>query len=54
MQYDKEIALNILRRVLTSIEHIEKRSKPYHCADDYLVNPMGSRFLTLFVCNSLQ
>lgn len=45
MLYDKDIALNILNRVLTSIEHIEERAKPYHCADDFLMNPMGVTIL---------
>ena len=34
MQYDKDIALNILDRVRISIEHIEERSTPYHSAND--------------------
>lgn len=36
MQYDKDIALDILHRVHTSIEHIEERSQPYSSGDDFL------------------
>lgn len=45
MQYDKEVVLNILNRILASIESIEDRSKPYHCSDDFLVNPVGVTIL---------
>lgn len=45
MLYDKDIALNILERVRGAIEHIEERSRPYHCADDFLLNSMGVAIL---------
>lgn len=45
MQYDKELALNILDRVLTSIEQIENRAQPYHCGDDFLLSPTGVAIL---------
>ena len=45
MQYDKEVAVDILNRVLTSIEHIEERSRPYHCGDDFLMSSTGVAIL---------
>lgn len=36
--YDKELALDVINRVLNSIEHIEERSQPYHCGDDFLMS----------------
>ena len=41
MQYDKYVALDILNRVHISIEHIEERSQPYHCGDDFLMSSTG-------------
>lgn len=38
MQYDKDIALDILNRVYASIGHIEERSQPYHSGDDFLMS----------------
>ena len=38
MQFDKYVALDILNRVHISIEHIEERSQPYHCGDDFLMS----------------
>ena len=45
MQYDKDIALDILHRVHTSIEHIEVRSQPYSCGDDFLMSSTGVAIL---------
>lgn len=45
MQYDKDIALHILHRVHTSIEHIEERSQPYSCGDDFLMSSTGVAIL---------
>ncbi|MBQ2224519.1 MAG: DUF86 domain-containing protein [Prevotella sp.] len=45
MPYDKEIAIDILTKVLHSIETIEERATPYHCADDFLVSPTGVTIL---------
>lgn len=45
MQYDKDIALDILHRVHTSIEHIEERSQPYSCGDDFLMSSTGVAIL---------
>ncbi len=45
MQYDKDIALDILHRVLSSIEHIEERSLPYHSGDDFLLSSIGVAIL---------
>lgn len=45
MQYDKDIALDILHRVYTSIEHIEERSQPYSCGDDFLMSSTGVAIL---------
>ena len=45
MLYDKDVALNILDRVLNSIEHIEERSQPYHCGDDFLMSSTGVAIL---------
>ncbi len=45
MLYDKEVVLNILNRILASIESIEDRSKPYRCSDDFFVNPVGVAIL---------
>ena len=45
MQYDKDIALDILHRVHTSIEHIEERSKPYSCGVDFLMSSTGVAIL---------
>ncbi len=44
-QYDKGIALDILTRVLESIGHIEERSLPYHCGDDFLMSSTGVAIL---------
>ena len=44
MQYDKDIALDILHRVHTSIEHIEERSQPYSCGD-FLMSSIGVAIL---------
>lgn len=52
MQYDKDIALDILHRVHTSIEHIEERSQPYSCGDDFLMFQQVLQFSILYVCNS--
>lgn len=41
MPYDKDIALAILNRVYASIGHIEERSQPYHCGDDFLMSSTG-------------
>ncbi len=41
MQFDKYVALDILNRVHISIEHIEERSQPYHCGDDFLMSSTG-------------
>ena len=41
MQYDKYVALDILNRLHISIEHIEERSQPYHCGDDFLMSSTG-------------
>ena len=41
MQYDREVALDILNRVSTSIEHVEERSKYYHCGGDFLMSSTG-------------
>ena len=40
-QYDKELAIDVINRVLNSIEHIEERSQPYHCGDDFLMSSSG-------------
>lgn len=45
MQYDKDIALDILHRVHTSIEHIEERSQPYSCGDVFLLSSIGVAIL---------
>lgn len=45
MQYDKEIASDILNRVLVSIGHIEERSQQYSCGDDFLESPTGVAML---------
>ena len=45
MQYDKDVALDILGRVLKSIEHIKERSQPYHCGDDFLMSASGVAIL---------
>lgn len=45
MQYDREIALDILHRVFVSIGHIEARSQPYSCGDDFLMSPTGVAML---------
>ncbi len=45
MQYDRDIALDILKRVLSSIGHIEERSQPYHCGDDFLMSSTGVAIL---------
>lgn len=45
MQYDKEIASDILNRVLVSIGHIEERSQQYRCGDDFLESPTGVAML---------
>lgn len=45
MQYDKDVALDILGRVFISIEHIEERSQPYHCGDDFLMSSTGVAIL---------
>ena len=45
MQYDKDIALDILHRVHNSIEHLEERSKPYSCGDDFLMSSTGVAIL---------
>ena len=45
MQYDEDIALDILHRVHTSIEHIEERSQPYSCGDDFLLSSTGVAIL---------
>lgn len=45
MQFDKGIALDILNRVLGAVEHIEERSLPYHCGDDFLLSPTGVAIL---------
>lgn len=45
MQYDREIALDILERVTMSILHIEERARPYHCGDDFLLSPTGMTIL---------
>lgn len=41
MPYDKEIALDILRRVEYAIRQIVLRSAPYSCSDDFLSNSTG-------------
>lgn len=45
MQFDKEVALNILYKISASIEHIEERSQPYCCGDDFLKSSMGVTIL---------
>lgn len=45
MPYDKDIALDILNRVYASIGHIEERSQPYHCGDDFLMSSTGVAML---------
>lgn len=45
MPFDKEIANDIISKVLTSIETIEQRAEPYHCADDFLTSPTGTTIL---------
>ena len=45
MPFDKEIANDIITKVLESIEKIEQRAEPYHCADDFLVSPTGTTIL---------
>lgn len=45
MQFDREVALDILGRVFASIEHIEERSQPYHCGDDFLMSLTGVAIL---------
>ena len=45
MQFDKYVALDILNRVHISIEHIEERSQPYHCGDDFLMSSTGVAIL---------
>ncbi len=44
-QYDKDIALDILNRVFVSIGHVEERSLPYHCGDDFLMSSTGVAIL---------
>ena len=41
MQYDRELVLNILERIQSSIEQIVERSRNYHCGDDFLMTPTG-------------
>ena len=50
MQYDKDIALDILHRVHTSIEHIEERSQPYCSGDDFLM----CNYFSLILCKIMQ
>ena len=45
MQFDKYVALDILNRVHISIEHIEERSQPYLCGDDFLMSSTGVAIL---------
>lgn len=45
MQFDKEIAIDILDRVSAAIDLIEERSKQYNCGDDFLLTPTGSAML---------
>ena len=45
IQFDKYVALDILNRVHISIEHIEERSQPYHCGDDFLMSSTGVAIL---------
>lgn len=45
MQYDKEIACDILSRVLSAINHIEERAQQYSCGDDFLASPIGVAML---------
>ena len=45
MQFDKYVVLDILNRVHISIEHIEERSQPYHCGDDFLMSSTGVAIL---------
>ena len=45
MQYDRELVLNILERIQSSIEQIVERSKNYHCGDDFLLTPTGVTIL---------
>ena len=45
MQYDKDIALDILYRVSKSISHIEERSQRYNCGDDFLMSSTGVTIL---------
>lgn len=45
MQYDKEIVIGILEKILTSIKHIELRSLHYNCGDDFLLSPFGVAIL---------
>lgn len=54
MQYDKDIALDILNRINVSIEHIEERAQPYGCGDDFLMSSTGVAILDSIVCSSLQ
>ena len=51
MQYDKYVALDILNRVHISIEHIEERSQPYHCGDDFLIFSGYSFACIIIFCN---
>lgn len=45
MPYDKDVAVNILERILGSIQQIEKRSQHYHCGDDFLMSSTGVTIL---------
>lgn len=45
MLFDKYVAFDILNRVHISIEHIEERSQPYHCGDDFLMSSTGVAIL---------
>ena len=47
MQFDKYVALDILNRVHISIEHIEERSQPYLCGDDFLMSSTGVAWIEL-------
>ena len=53
MQYDKNVALDILNRVHISIEHIEERSQPYHCGDDFLMSSTGVAILDSKIFSNL-
>lgn len=45
MQYDKNLARDILDRIFRSICQIEERSQHYHSGDDFLMSPMGVTIL---------